>query len=73
MTPIDAEWFKRRKDTKEGGKGENYDFDVGILEDGALEKALSVKKKTLDGGKTLKTIYEVIYVKYFNESRVEFY
>ena len=48
VKPVYAESFQRRKDIKKGGDGENDDFDMEILVEGALEKAKIVKNKTPD-------------------------
>ena len=42
MKPVDAESFKRRKYTKEVGGEKHNNFDMEILDEGALEKALKV-------------------------------
>ena len=60
MKPVDAEQFQRRKDIKEGGNKKNDDFDMDILREGALEKALNAEKNTPDGKQPQKNIYEVI-------------
>ena len=59
VKPVYAESFQRRKDIKKGGDGENDDFDMEILVEGALEKAKIVKNKTPDKNPQ-KTIYKVI-------------
>ena len=41
MKPVDAESFWRRNETKEGGKEKNDDFDMEIIEEGVLDKALN--------------------------------
>ena len=67
VKPVDAESFQRIKHIKQGGDNKNYDFDMDILEEGALEKALNVKKKTPDEKNPWKTINEVIDDDYFDE------
>ena len=46
MKPVDAEFFQRRKYIKDGGDMKNDNFDMKILEEGAIETALNVKRKT---------------------------
>ena len=71
MKPVYSESFQIIKDIKEGGKEKNDDFDMDILEEGAIEKALNIEKKTLDK-KTWKNINEEIDEKYFDESKLKF-
>ena len=60
MKPADAEMFQKRKGIEEVGENKNDDFDMDIIEEGALEKALNIKKKTPGFKKKRKTIYEII-------------
>ena len=46
MKPVDAESFQIRQDIKEVDDEKNDNFDMEILEKGALEQWLNVKKKT---------------------------
>ena len=48
MKPVDAESFQWRKYIKEGGKDKNDNFDMEILEEGYIYKALNVEKNTPD-------------------------
>ena len=49
IIPVDAEYFLKRKDIQEVGDKKNDDFDMDILREGALEKALNAEKNTPDG------------------------
>ena len=40
MKPVDTVEFKKRKALQEGKNGESDNFDMEILDEGALDKAL---------------------------------
>ena len=46
MKPVHAEFFQRRKYTKEGGNKKNWKLWYKDYIEGDLEKALNTKKKT---------------------------
>ena len=54
IKPVDAESFQRIKYENEGGNEKNDDFDMDILEEGYLDKALNAEKKTPEEKKTRK-------------------
>ena len=60
MKPVDDVVFQKIKLMGEGNNDENNNFDIDILDEGALDKTLTVTDKTLDEENPWKTIYEVI-------------
>ena len=46
MKLVDSEQFQIRKYIKEIDDEKNYDCDMEVIEEGNLEKALNVQKKT---------------------------
>ena len=60
MKPVDAVAFKKIKATREGNNNERDNFEIEIIDEGALDKALAVPEQTLDRTLLWKTIYDVI-------------
>ena len=48
MKPLDAESYEKRIYIQKGGNRKNDNFEMEILEEDAIEKALNVEKKTTD-------------------------
>ena len=72
IKPVDAVASHKIKAIREVNNYESNNFETVILDECALDKALKVPENTLDAGKPLKTIYEVIYDGYFKQSDVDF-
>ena len=60
IKPVDDVEFDERKLLREGNNEKMDNFEIEILDEGALDKALEGPEKKLDGEKPWKTIYEVI-------------
>ena len=71
MKPADCMEFQKRKALMEGNNDENDNFEMDILDEGTLDKALEGPGK-LYTGKLWKKIYEVIDDEYFKQLDIEF-
>ena len=45
---------------------------MGIIDEGALDKVLTIRENTLDTGKSWRKFYEVIDDRYFKQSYFDF-
>ena len=71
MKSVDAMEFQTIKALREVNNEESGNFQMQILDESALDKALDGPEYFRRGG-NWKTIYEVIDDKYFKQSDVEF-
>ena len=71
IKPVDAESFQKRKDPQEGGDKKNDSFDIEIIEEGSLEKALNAEKKT-PYGKPPSGLFWGNINDYFDETKVKY-
>ena len=71
MKKVDDVAFQKIKSTREGNNNKSSFFEMDILDEGALDKALTVPEK-LYTKNPWKKIYQVIGNEYFKQSDVEF-
>ena len=64
MKQVDAVAFHKIKSMREGKNDESDNFEMEILDEGAIDKSLIFPEQTLYW-KTWKTIYEIINDEYF--------
>ena len=71
MKLVDAVAFQKRKSTKEGNNDESNNFEIEILDEVVLDKALTITEKTLDREKPWRSIYDITDDEYFKQSDVD--
>ena len=64
MKPVDDVAFQKRKALREGNNEKSKNFEIDILDEGALDKVMEGPEKH-QTGKNWRKIYEVIGDKYF--------
>ena len=62
---IDAVAFQKRKAIRKGNNYQSKNSEMEILDEGALDKVLTVSGNTLEGKPLRKKIYEVIDNEWF--------
>ena len=71
MKPVDYAEHQKVKATREVKNYESDNFEMEIIDEGALDKVLTVPEKTLDKQNWIP-IYEVIDFGYFKQCDVEY-